>query len=156
MTRLQSDISIPILKTMKSIICNKNNLKSSILKDLSQPHGLFPIAINKKIKEYFPYHNEFEIELIKNYFISNVLIPNIDEITYLLIYLLDDSFDTLDIILKNSHNDIANSIINEKFYNITEYTNRLKPFKWSIKKPMNILYFLIAYRYPEKDLNIIR
>lgn len=122
------------LKTLQSIICNKNNLKSAILNDLQQPHGMFPIAINKKIKEYFPYHNEFEIELIKNYFISNVLIPNIDEITYLLIYLLDDSFDTLDIILKNSHNDIANSIINEKFYNITKYTNRLKPFKWSIKK----------------------
>ena len=53
------------LKTLKSIICNKNNLKSAILKDLQQPHGRSQSELRKKTKEYFPYHSEFEQELIK-------------------------------------------------------------------------------------------
>lgn len=122
------------LKTLKSITYNKNNLKSAILKDLSQPHGLFPIAINKKIKEYFPYHSEFELELIKNHVISNIVIPNIDEYTNCFIHSLNNNIDIMNMILNNYHNDITNSIMNENFYNTTEYINKLKLFKWSIKK----------------------
>lgn len=42
------------LKTLKSIICNKNNLKSAILKDLQQPHGRFQSELRKKQRSIFP------------------------------------------------------------------------------------------------------
>lgn len=122
------------LKTLQSIICNKNNLKSAILKDLQQPHGRSQSELRKKTKEYFPYHSEFEQELIKNHVISNIIIPNIDEYTNCFINSINNNLDIINIILNNYHNDITNSIMNEKFYNITEYINKIKPFKWSIKK----------------------
>lgn len=42
------------LKTLKSIICNKNNLKSAILKDLQQPHGRSQSELRKKQRSIFP------------------------------------------------------------------------------------------------------
>ena len=98
----------------------------------------------------------FEVETIKNKLILNDFINKIDNYANNYFDLIYKYFYIENIILKISHNGILNRVMNETFYNITEYINKLKPFKWSIKKPMDILYFLTAYRYPEKDLNIIR
>lgn len=115
------------LKTLKSIICNKNNLKSAILKDLSQPHGFFQSELKTEIKKNFPYHSEFEVETIKNKLILNGFINEIDKYA-------NNYFYIDNIILKISYNDILNRVMDETFYNTTEYINKLKSFKWSIKK----------------------
>ena len=121
------------LKTLKPNICNKNNLKSAILKDLQQPHGFFQSEVTEFIKEKFPFHTEFEINIIKNAVILNIFNNNIDKVTEEIECYFNIAIDN--IFSCNVNN--LNNLINKKNKNIIEapkIINSLKSFKWVMQK----------------------